>query len=186
MTDSGEGVQTGLASWYGKDFHGKLTSNKEVYDMYAMTAAHKSLPFNTRVKVTNLGNHKSVVVRINDRGPFIKGRIIDLSYTAAKKLAMVGPGVVPVRVEILRSLSPKNIHRRYVVQIASFTKVQNATELKHRLQKKYDDLSITCYKATSKWYYRVRINTSSLKKAEKIRHRLNKDGIKAYILEEYS
>jgi rare lipoprotein A len=81
-------IQKGLASWYGPDFHGKLTSNREIYNMHALTAAHKTLPFGTYVRVTNLNNGKSVVVRINDRGPFIKGRIIDLSYAAARKLGL--------------------------------------------------------------------------------------------------
>ena len=77
--------EEGIASWYGPNFHGKYTSNGEIYNMYALTAAHKTLPMNTIVKVTNLNNGKSVIVRINDRGPFVKGRIIDLSYTAGKK-----------------------------------------------------------------------------------------------------
>ena len=92
---------TGIASWYGKNFHGRKTANGEVYNMNAMTAAHKELPFNTRVRVVNLRNGKSVVVRINDRGPYIKGRIIDLSRRAAGKLGMFFSGTAKVRVEIL-------------------------------------------------------------------------------------
>ena len=94
----------GYASWYGKYFHGKKTANGEVYDMDAMTAAHKELPFNTRVRVVNLRTGKSVVVRINDRGPFIEGRIIDLSRRAAGKLGMFFTGTTKVRVEILPPL----------------------------------------------------------------------------------
>lgn len=94
-------TQTGYASWYGKYFHGRKTANGEVYDMDAMTAAHKELPFNTRVRVVNLKTGKSVVVRINDRGPFIEGRIIDLSRRAAGKLGMFFTGTTKVRVEIL-------------------------------------------------------------------------------------
>ena len=94
-------TQTGYASWYGKQFHGRKTANGEVYDMDAMTAAHKELPFNTRVRVVNLRTGKSVVVRINDRGPFIEGRIIDLSRRAAGKLGMFFTGTMKVRVEIL-------------------------------------------------------------------------------------
>ncbi len=92
---------TGIASWYGKAFHGKKTANGEVYNMNAMTAAHKELPFNTRVRVVNLKTGKSVVVRINDRGPYIKGRIIDLSRRAAGELGMFFSGTEKVRVEIL-------------------------------------------------------------------------------------
>lgn len=94
-------VQRGVASFYAQDFHGRQTSNGETYDMYAMTAAHQALPFNTRVLVTNLDNGKKVEVRINDRGPFVNGRIIDLSYGAAEKIGMVGSGTANVRLEVL-------------------------------------------------------------------------------------
>ncbi len=94
-------VEEGVASWYGEDFHGKLTSNGEVYDMYAMTAAHKTLPLGVYVRVTNKQNGQSAVVRVNDRGPFVDTRIIDLSYAAAKQLGVVGPGTAPVRIEAL-------------------------------------------------------------------------------------
>ena len=91
--------ETGIASWYGKKFHGKLTSTREVYDMYDITAAHKSLPIPCYVRVTNLSNNKSLIVRVNDRGPFKKGRIIDLSYAAAKELDMIDKGTANVFVE---------------------------------------------------------------------------------------
>ncbi|MBD3344386.1 MAG: septal ring lytic transglycosylase RlpA family protein [Chitinivibrionales bacterium] len=91
----------GTASYYGKKFHGKKTANGERFDMHALTAAHKTLPFNTRVKVTNFNNNRSVIVRINDRGPFKKGRIIDLSRGAAKKIGLIQTGAAPVRLEIL-------------------------------------------------------------------------------------
>ncbi|NLC28699.1 MAG: septal ring lytic transglycosylase RlpA family protein [Campylobacteraceae bacterium] len=92
---------SGVASWYGKDFHGKKTSNGEIYNMYDMTAAHKTLPMNTMVKVTHLENGKNLVVRINDRGPFVKSRIIDLSHTAAARIDMIQKGTAPVRVEVV-------------------------------------------------------------------------------------
>ena len=91
----------GIASYYADEFHGRTTSNGETYDMHALTAAHRTLPFNTRVRVTNLANNKSVVVRINDRGPFVSDRIIDLSYGAAQELSMIGPGTARVTLEIL-------------------------------------------------------------------------------------
>ncbi|MFO8057407.1 MAG: septal ring lytic transglycosylase RlpA family protein [bacterium] len=94
-------AQVGMASWYGKKFHGKKTASGERFNMFALTAAHKTLPFNSRVKVTNLSNHKSVKVRVNDRGPWAKGRIIDLSYAAAKRIDMIEKGVVKVRVEVI-------------------------------------------------------------------------------------
>ncbi len=95
--------EEGVASWYGKQFHGRLTANGERYDMYGMTAAHKLLPFNTRVRVRNLRNNRTVIVRVNDRGPFVDDRIIDLTYTAAQRLDMIGPGTARVRVEALDS-----------------------------------------------------------------------------------
>src|SRR5206468_3788707 len=94
-------VQTGIASWYGPGFHGKRTANGEVYDQYELTAAHQTLPLGTRVMVTSLSNGRAVEVRVNDRGPFVGGRVIDLSYAAASVIGMIGPGVMPVRVEIL-------------------------------------------------------------------------------------
>lgn len=141
----------GNASWYGPDFHGKLTSNGEVYDMYGMTAAHKTLPMNTIVKVTNLRNLKSTVVRINDRGPFVSTRIIDLSNSAAKKINMVGTGTAPVKLEILgfeskgkqkipsakelkKSPQKKSIGN-FALQIASFLKIEGALAT----QEKYDN-----------------------------------------------
>lgn len=94
-------LEIGVASWYGKKFHGRLTANGEVYDMYGMTAAHKSLPLPTVVKVTNLDNARSVIVRVNDRGPFHDDRLIDLSYAAARALGFENKGTAPVVVEAL-------------------------------------------------------------------------------------
>jgi rare lipoprotein A len=94
--------EEGLASWYGVPFHGRTTSSGEVYDMYELTAAHRTLPFGTVVRVRNRRNGWTVDVRINDRGPFVRGRIIDLSYSAAQRIDMVEDGVVPVRLEVIR------------------------------------------------------------------------------------
>jgi rare lipoprotein A len=93
--------QTGVASWYGGKFHGRMTANGEIYDMYDLTAAHKTLPFDTLVEVENLDNGLRVEVRINDRGPFVRGRIIDLSEVAADELGMTDDGVVPVRLSVI-------------------------------------------------------------------------------------
>ncbi|MDQ2076278.1 septal ring lytic transglycosylase RlpA family protein [Marinimicrobium sp. ABcell2] len=101
LDDETDYKERGIASWYGKKFHGRYTSNGEVYDMYAMTAAHKKLPIPSYVRVTNLDNGRSVVVRVNDRGPFHDGRIIDLSYAAAQRLGFVDQGTAPVEVEII-------------------------------------------------------------------------------------
>lgn len=96
-----DGVQIGIASWYGPGFHGRRTANGEVYDQDALTAAHPSLPFGTRVRVTSLDNGRTVEVRITDRGPFVEGRAIDLSRAAARVIGLLGPGVGPVRIEVM-------------------------------------------------------------------------------------
>lgn len=108
VLESSQGfVQRGIASWYGTKFHGRKTSNGETYNMYAMTAAHKTLPIPVYVHVKNLDNGRSTVVRVNDRGPFISGRIIDLSYAAAKKLGVDGPGTANVQISVVGSAQSK-------------------------------------------------------------------------------
>lgn len=102
--------QTGIASWYGKKFHGHLTSNGEIYDMYSMSAAHKNLPLPTYLKVTNLANNKSVIVRANDRGPFHQSRIIDLSYSAAYKLDMLKTGTAEVKITAITEFGKKPVN----------------------------------------------------------------------------
>ena len=94
-------ILIGISSYYGEDFHGKLTANGEVYDMYGLTAAHKTLPLNTIVRVTNMENEKSLILRINDRGPYVKGRMLDCSYGAALKLGFIGNGTTKVKVEVI-------------------------------------------------------------------------------------
>lgn len=177
-------VQKGLASWYGPDFHGKLTSNSEIYNMHAMTAAHKTLPFGTYVKVTNLNSGKSVVVRINDRGPFVKGRIIDLSFAAARKLGMSSSGIAPVKIKVLKKFSPRKSSQKFSVQVGSYTLKKNAKILKRKLQKKYGNVYISRHKTPSQTYYRVRIKTRSMKSAQKLLKKLLKTGYTAHLLEE--
>lgn len=142
----------GIASWYGPDFHGKLTSNGETYNMHDMTAAHKTFPMNTIVKVVNVENGRSTVVRINDRGPFVGTRIIDLSNAAAHKIAMVKKGTAKVRLEVLgfqskgsTKIQPTNKLKRtpqesevadYAIQIGSFSRFEGAL----KTQEKYDGL----------------------------------------------
>ncbi len=179
-----ETVQTGVASWYGPDFHGKITSNKEVYDMYDLTAAHKSLPFGTYVMVTNLNNGMSVTVRINDRGPFVKGRIIDLSYAAAKAVDMVGSGTAPVRLEILTEISPKRSSQKFSVQVGSFIRKENASALKRELQRNFVDVYITPFRTMNEVYYRVRIRAKNQDSARSLAARLAKAGYAAIVLEE--
>ncbi len=127
--------QGGIASWYGKDFHGRRTSNGEIYNMYSMTAAHKTLPMNTMLLVKNMRNGKKTVVRVNDRGPFVKGRIIDLSYTAARKLDILGPGVAKVNIVALSEDDhsyPDLTSGEFYVQIGAFSRKINAIKLQRR------------------------------------------------------
>ena len=140
-------VQTGKASWYGGKFHGRRTSNGEIYDMHKKSAAHKILPFNTYVKVTNLDNKKSTIVRINDRGPFAKGRIIDLSYASAKDIGMVEPGTARVTIVALkRDQVSLNIQEgTFTVQVGAFSKKENAGKLADKLKVIYDYVNITEY-----------------------------------------
>lgn len=135
--------QRGLASWYGPGFHGKRTSSGETYDMHAMTAAHKTLPLPARVRVTNLDNGRSAVVRVNDRGPFHEGRIIDLSRAAAEKLDVLKHGTAPVEIEVLGrgdvTVDSQNVAQsrdyrdRIFVQVGSFSERSNAERLLSRL-----------------------------------------------------
>ena len=123
--------QRGIASWYGENFHGKYTSSGEIYNMYAYTAAHKTLPMNTVVKVTNLNNGKSVIVRINDRGPFVGNRIIDLSYIAGKKIGVDKTGIAPVKLVVIGT-NGKIVRRRkspYMIQIGAFLKRERALKI---------------------------------------------------------
>jgi rare lipoprotein A len=133
--------ERGVASWYGPDFHAKATSSGETYDMYAMTAAHKTLPIPAYARVTNLANGRSVVVRINDRGPFVANRIIDLSYTAAHKLDMTRAGTTFVEVEVLTPESPAGLpvpvaatQTRLYLQAGAFGVAPNAGALADRLR----------------------------------------------------
>ena len=105
-------LMIGISSYYADDFHGKLTANGEVYDMYGLTAAHKTLPINTIVRVTNLDNEKSIILRINDRGPYIKGRILDCSYGAAKKLGFLTNGTTKVRIEVIEWGDGEYMHHK--------------------------------------------------------------------------
>ncbi len=132
--------QTGKASWYGEKFHGRKTANGETYDMYGMTAAHKTLPFDTLVEVKNLDNGREVQVRINDRGPFVRGRIIDLTYTAAERIGMIGPGTAKVRVRVVGQADSDS--RRWVIQVGAFTDREAARALKRELEGAYSGVRI--------------------------------------------
>ncbi len=145
-------TQKGIASWYGPNFHGRYTSNGEVYNMYAFTAAHKTLPMNTIVKVTNLNNGRSVIVRINDRGPFVKGRIIDLSYAAGKKIGLDVTGTAPVKIEVV-GFKGRHYVSGYKIQIGAFTNKAGAD----KTAKKYKKLGYNTLVLKKNIFYKVYI-----------------------------
>ncbi|MBI4514510.1 MAG: septal ring lytic transglycosylase RlpA family protein [Deltaproteobacteria bacterium] len=149
--------QTGVASWYGPGFHGNPTSSGEIYDQDDLTAAHPSLPLGSRVAVTNLQNGRSVEVRVNDRGPFVAGRVIDLSRAAARHLGMIGPGTAPVRIEVLDSASAQMEAAAFTVQVGAFSDRDNAQRLRAALDKRFDQVRIATLETGSGRYYRVRV-----------------------------
>ena len=130
-------VESGIASWYGQPFHGRAAANGEIYDMEKLTAAHKTLPFGTWVRVTNLANNKTVDVRITDRGPFIPGRIIDLSHAAAQEIELIGPGVAQVRLDIMAAPEVQLAGSLYSVQAGMFQDRNQAERLRESLEKQF-------------------------------------------------
>jgi rare lipoprotein A len=149
-------TEEGNASWYGIPFNGRRASNGEIYDMYKLTAAHRTLPFDTLVRVTNLNNGKSTTVRITDRGPFVENRIIDLSLAAAREIESVGPGVVPVRVEVITPNVDPTVGF-FTVQVGAFRDPGNAQRLRDRLNLSYSPIFIQQYDSPDGLYYRVRV-----------------------------
>lgn len=152
-------TEEGNASWYGNPFHGRRASNGEVYDMYKLTAAHRTLPFETMVSVTNLNNGKTTTVRITDRGPFVDNRIIDLSQAAAREIESIGPGVVPVRIEVLGNVDVTAGF--FTVQVGAFHDRGNAERLRDRLSVSYSPIFIQQYDSSDGAFYRVRVGRIS-------------------------
>jgi rare lipoprotein A len=153
-------TEEGNASWYGVPFNGRRASNGEIYDMYKLTAAHRTLPFDTVVRVTNLNNGKVAVVRITDRGPFVENRIIDLSLAAAQQIESVGPGVVPIRLEVI-SGSVDPTAGFFTVQVGAFRDRGNAERLREKLNAAYSPIYIQTYDAPDGPFYRVRVGKIS-------------------------
>jgi rare lipoprotein A len=150
--------EVGIASWYGHPYHGRRTANGEVYNMYEMTAAHRTLPFNTQVKVHDLENGRDVTVRINDRGPFVKGRIIDLSYTSAQAMGM--PSIALVRLEILGRGSAGTAGSEpgvFAVQVGAFQDRRNAELLKQAIELRFAPVMIQTFDRGDAVFYRVRV-----------------------------
>jgi rare lipoprotein A len=151
----GEYVEEGVASWYGVPFNGHRTSNGEVYDMHQLTAAHRTLPFNALVRVTNLSNGMQTQVRINDRGPFVADRVIDLSLSAAQAIQMTGTGTARVRIEVISGPNPQAGF--FGVQVGAFLVQANADKFRVQLSQKYSDVSVATYDSPNGLYYRVRV-----------------------------
>ncbi len=180
-------TQTGLASWYGDKEHGNLAASGERFSKYDYTAAHKSLPFGTVVRVTNLENGMDVVVKINDRGPFIRGRIIDLSYSSAKSIDLIRTGVAKVKVEVISSPSRRNenyFNPIYTVQVGSFSSKVNAMSLKDELGSGVaSDARIEPIEIKGDMYYRVRVGMYSTKsKAESVKKNLRSYGYNGKVI----
>jgi rare lipoprotein A len=170
----GEYVEEGVASWYGIPFQGRRTSNGEIYEMHEFTAAHRTLPFNAVVRVTNLRNGKQTEVRINDRGPFVANRVIDLSLSAAQAIEMVGTGTAPVRLEIISGPNPGLGF--FGVQVGAFLVQENAERLKLQLASRYPPVSIATYDSPTGLFYRVRVgHVTSEDAAQRLAGRLKTD-----------
>jgi len=200
LPDSLGFAETGKASWYGEDFHGRPTSSGETYDMYKKTAAHKTLPLGTYVKVINLENNESTIVRINDRGPFVKSRIIDLSYGAAKEIHMAESGLANVHVIALGKeigemtsgngaapvLDLKDFETgEFTVQVGAFKDRNNALHLAERLRADFNCVNIMEYIGKdNRVFYRVHVSKSTaLSRADEIEKRLEAMGFtEAFIL----
>jgi rare lipoprotein A len=162
-------VQTGLASWYGAPYHNRRSSNGETYNMHALTAAHRTLPMGSIVRVTNLKTGHSALVRITDRGPFIEGRILDLSQAAAKKVDVWQAGVAMVRIEVLRTPAPLETGGRWAVQIGAFEDEGAADKLVNHLSHRYHTAKVLCFSSpVGDWWVRVRVQDDDRKLAEEI------------------
>lgn len=181
--------QTGIASWYGTKFHGNLTSSGEPYDMYKMTAAHKTLPLPSYVSVKNLRNSRQVIVKVNDRGPFVDGRVIDLSYAAAQKLGVVQNGTAEVEITVLaapqisrsKPESPdhivygRNISQKYFVQLGAFSEINNAQKFREQLTSQaIEPTVIKSYSDSSGDFHKVQVGPlTSTQDLQTMESRLN-------------
>jgi len=162
-------TETGKASWYGPPYHNRRSSNGEIYDMHALTAAHRTLPLGSTVRVTNLKTGHSTTVRITDRGPFIEGRIVDLSMAAAKQADVWQAGVAQVRLEVLRTPVPFDRGGRWAVQIGSFRREGAANSVADRLSRRYKTATVLRFSSpVGDWWVRVRVLQDDRKRAEEI------------------
>jgi rare lipoprotein A len=173
-------VQYGIASWYGGEFHGRPTSSGEVYDMYQLTCAHNTLPLGTTVMVTNLENGRSVELRVNDRGPFVKERIIDLSYAAAQIIGIYEKGTALVKVEVIGPVMEQI--QRFTIQVGSFIDEIKAQKLADQLKKEFENVYITTLETFTQKYHRVRIGAfETREEALSLAEKISQMGLKVLI-----
>jgi rare lipoprotein A len=162
-------TETGLASWYGPPYHNRRGSNGEIYNMNAMTAAHRTLPLGSIVRVTNVKTRHSVLVRITDRGPFIPGRVVDLSLAAARRIDVVQPGVAEVKVELIESPASAGTAGRWAVQIGSFADEHTATTLADHLARRYRTAKVLHFNSPAgDWWVRVRVLNDDRQRAQQL------------------
>ena len=161
-------VEVGLASWYGPPYHNRRGANGEIYNQNAMTAAHRTLPLNTMVRVTNLSTGHAAVVRITDRGPFVEDRIVDLSLAAAKAVDVWRPGTAEVKLEVLSAPAPIAQGGRWCVQIGAFHSEHEARKLKERLQDRYEDANVIQFTGPTGEWVRIRLPGEDKRQAEDI------------------
>jgi len=172
----------GLASYYAEPYHGRKTASGEIFDSYReLTAAHRTLPFNTMVRVTNKLNGREVDVRINDRGPFVDGRVIDLSLRAAREIDLVQAGIAPVKLTVLQASTEPPKAPLFAVQVGAFESEAAAQELKQKLEKKYSPVMIQIV-SEEKTLYRVRIGEPDLEAASKTASQLRKQDFKPFVV----
>jgi rare lipoprotein A len=162
-------TETGLASWYGPPYHNRRGSNGEVYNMHAMTAAHRTYPLGSIVRVTNVKTGHSALVRITDRGPFIPGRVVDLSLAAARKLDVWQPGVAEVKVELMQSAANAGASGKWAVQIGGFPHEPAATKLADHLKRRYQTAKVLCFNSPAgDWWIRIRVLDDDHDRAQKL------------------
>jgi len=175
-------TEVGYASWYGDPYHGRRAANGEIYNKEELTAAHLTLPFGTQAKVTDLENNRSVVVRITDRGPFVKGRIVDLSLAAARTIRMVGPGTALVRLEVL-SVPAEPEMGAFAVQVGAFRDRAIAERLRERLTRRYGNAFIQNYDSGDGPLYRVRVGPKpSLSQAHQLAGQLGRESLPTFVV----
>lgn len=173
--------ETGISSWYGKEFHGRKTASGETFDMYGMSAAHRTLPLGTVIRVTNLDNYKSIKVKVNDRGPFIANRILELSYGAARELAFAAQGTAPVKIENLDQ--PVQEAGIYSVLAAVLAEEENAKLLKDRLSQKFEVITILPFESNLGRFYRVLVGSyGTEEKAELVARKLRLEGLEPFVM----